>query len=165
MDRTHAVLGNVAILVQHLFHQVAYFVTVGQSTRRADITGNQDLLVACDHARQGLINALDVPTRQSFVIELVERRRISAIAIALNSSMVHSARLFGPAIAGYLIYRVGEGYCFLIDGFSYLAVIGALLAIRVVRRAARADKTSGLGLVRRGDCATPSAFDRFAACC
>lgn len=72
-----------------------------------------------------------VPARQSFVVEMVENRDDLSNAIALNSSMVHSARLFGPAIAGYLIYRVGEGYCFLIDGFSYLAVIVALVGMRL----------------------------------
>jgi MFS family permease len=80
---------------------------------------------------QGLINALDVPARQSFVVEMVEDRDDLSNAIALNSSMVHSARLFGPAIAGYLIYTVGEGYCFLIDGFSYLAVLAALVSMRL----------------------------------
>lgn len=82
---------------------------------------------------QGLINALDVPARQSFVVEMVENRDDLSNAIALNSSMVHGARLFGPALAGYLIYRVGEGYCFLVDGFSYLAVIVALLCMRLGR--------------------------------
>jgi MFS family permease len=83
---------------------------------------------------QGLINALDVPARQSFVVEMVENRDDLSNAIALNSSMVHSARLFGPAIAGYLIYKVGEGYCFLIDGFSYLAVLVALLCMRLANK-------------------------------
>ena len=80
---------------------------------------------------QGLINALDVPARQSFVVEMVENRADLGNAIALNSSMVHAARLVGPALAGYLIYRVGEGYCFLIDGFSYLSVLVALAMMRL----------------------------------
>jgi MFS family permease len=57
-----------------------------------------------------------------------------ANAIALNSSMVHSSRLVGPALAGYLIYAFGEGYCFLIDGFSYVAVLVALALMRLERR-------------------------------
>jgi MFS family permease len=80
---------------------------------------------------QGLINALDMPARQAFVVELVDDRDDLSNAIALNSSMVHSARLFGPAIAGYLIYTVGEGYCFLIDGFSYVSVIVALALMKL----------------------------------
>jgi MFS family permease len=83
------------------------------------------------NACQGLINAWDVPARQSFTIEMVEDRDDLSNAIALSSSMVHGARLVGPALAGVLIYAFGEGYCFLIDGFSYLAVICALLAMRL----------------------------------
>jgi MFS family permease len=83
---------------------------------------------------QGMINALDVPARQAFVVDLVESREDLANAIALSSSIVHAARLVGPAVAGYLIYRFNEGACFLFDGFSYLAVLGALLAMRVKHR-------------------------------
>jgi MFS family permease len=80
---------------------------------------------------QGVINAFDMPARQAFVIQMVEDRADLGNAIALNSSMVNAARLLGPSIAGVIIAAVGEGYCFLIDGFSYLAVIASLLAMRV----------------------------------
>jgi MFS family permease len=80
---------------------------------------------------QGVINAFDMPARQAFVIQMVEDRADLANAIALNSSMVNMARLLGPSIAGVIIAAVGEGYCFLIDGFSYLAVIASLLAMRI----------------------------------
>ncbi|MEH2205044.1 MAG: MFS transporter [Nostoc sp.] len=80
---------------------------------------------------QGFINALDAPARQAFVPELVERREDLANAIAINSTMVNGARLIGPAIGGLLIAGVGTGYCFLIDGLSYVAVIAALLAMKV----------------------------------
>src|SRR6202049_4307318 len=80
---------------------------------------------------QGLINAFDMPARQAFVIQMVEDRADLGNAIALNSSMVNAARLLGPSIAGVVIAAVGEGYCFLIDGFSYLAVIASLLAMRM----------------------------------
>src|SRR5580698_6563444 len=80
---------------------------------------------------QGAINAFDMPARQSFVLQMIERREDLGNAIALNSSMVNGARLIGPAIAGVLIATVGEGYCFLIDGFSYIAVIASLLAMKV----------------------------------
>lgn len=83
------------------------------------------------NAFQGLVNAVDIPTRQAFVVKMVENREDLSNAIALNSSMVHTARLVGPAVAGILIYKVGEGLCFLLDGFSYLAVIAALVAMRV----------------------------------
>jgi MFS family permease len=80
---------------------------------------------------QGLINAVDLPARQSFVVEMIEDRRDLPNAIALNSSMVNAARLLGPSIAGVLISAVGEGWCFAIDAVSYLAVIASLLAMRV----------------------------------
>ncbi|MEH2415238.1 MFS transporter [Nostoc sp.] len=80
---------------------------------------------------QGFINALDAPARQAFVPELVERREDLANAIAINSTMFNGARLIGPAIGGLLIAGVGTGYCFLIDGLSYIAVIAALLAMKV----------------------------------
>jgi MFS family permease len=80
---------------------------------------------------QGIINAFDMPARQAFVIEMVEDRADLGNAIALNSSMVNLARLIGPSIAGVIIAAFGEGYCFLIDGFSYIAVIASLLAMRI----------------------------------
>ncbi len=83
---------------------------------------------------QGVINAFDMPGRQAFVIEMVEERENLASAIALNSSMVNASRLIGPSLAGAVIAAVGAGYCFLIDGFSYLAVIASLLAMRITHR-------------------------------
>ncbi|MGE5175612.1 MAG: MFS transporter [Hyphomicrobiales bacterium] len=83
---------------------------------------------------QGLINAVDMPARQSFVVEMVEDRADLPNAIALNSTMFNSARLIGPSIAGLLIAWIGEGWCFLIDAVSYLAVIASLLMMRVAPR-------------------------------
>ena len=80
---------------------------------------------------QGVINAFDMPARQSFLVRMVEDRNDLSNAIALNSSMVNTARLAGPAIAGLLIGMIGEGGCFLIDGISYFAVIVSLLMMRV----------------------------------
>lgn len=79
----------------------------------------------------GLVNAFDMPARQSFVIEIIEKREDLGNAIALNSSMFNGARLLGPSLAGVLISAVGEGICFLLNGISYLAVISALLAMNV----------------------------------
>ena len=80
---------------------------------------------------QGLIGAFDMPVRQSFVIQMVGHRDDLGNAIALNGTMVNSASLVGPAIAGAVIAAVGEGYCFLIDGISYIAVVISLLAMRI----------------------------------
>ncbi|MEJ2762171.1 MAG: MFS transporter [Gammaproteobacteria bacterium] len=80
---------------------------------------------------QGVINAFDMPTRQSLLIDLIEDRADLPNAVALNSSMVNATRLIGPSAAGLLIAWAGEGWCFFADGVSYIAVIVSLLAMRV----------------------------------
>ncbi len=100
---------------------------------------------------QGLINAFDMPARQAFVVEMVEKREDLANAIALNSSMVNAARLLGPSIGGVVIAAVGEGWCFMIDAVSYLAVIASLLAMKVAPRMTRRAKDENLlGQLREG---------------
>jgi len=79
----------------------------------------------------GVINAFDMPCRQSLLVDLIEDRDDLPNAVALNSSMVNGARLIGPSIAGLLVAWVGEGWCFFVDGLSYLAVIASLLIMRV----------------------------------
>jgi len=79
----------------------------------------------------GVIGAFDMPVRQSFVIQMVDHREDLGNAIALNGTMVNSASLIGPAIAGAVIAGVGEGFCFLIDGISYIAVIISLVMMRI----------------------------------
>jgi len=81
----------------------------------------------------GVVNAFDVPARQAFIVEMVGREDL-VNAIALNSSMVNGARVVGPAVAGLLVAAVGEGWCFLLNGISYLAVIAGLLLMQVPRR-------------------------------
>lgn len=99
---------------------------------------------------QGLINAFDMPGRQSFLVQMVEDKQDLGNAIALNSSMVNIARLIGPALAGIVIGSVGEGYCFLIDGISYLAVIASLLMMRVKIAASAPSKASMLDQLKDG---------------
>ena len=87
-------------------------------------------------AMQGCINAFDMPGRQSFLMEMVTEtgetgREDLSNAIAINSSMVNLARLIGPSLAGMLIAVTSEGWCFLIDGVSYIAVIASLLLMRL----------------------------------
>jgi MFS family permease len=80
---------------------------------------------------QGCVNAFDMPSRQSFMVMMVDDRRDLQNAIAINSSMVNVARLIGPSLAGMLIAISSEGWCFLVDGVSYIAVIASLLAMRI----------------------------------
>ena len=93
---------------------------------------------------QGLINAFDMPGRQSFMVQMVEDRDDLSNAIAINSSMVNVARLVGPSLAGMVIAVTSEGWCFLIDGISYIAVIVSLLMMRVpVAASATRDDVDG----------------------
>jgi MFS family permease len=78
----------------------------------------------------GIANAFDIPARQSFLVEMVGREDLMN-AIALNSSMFNGARIIGPAIAGILVAKIGEGWCFFANGISYIAVIAGLLFMRV----------------------------------
>ena len=87
--------------------------------------------VLCLSMVQGTVNAFDMPGRQSFMIEMVGDSADLSNAIAINSAMVNSARLIGPALAGVLIAATNEGWCFGIDGVSYVAVIASLLLMRV----------------------------------
>ena len=82
-------------------------------------------------ALQGVINAFDTPARQSFVVEMVEDRADLANAIALNSSLVNGSRIIGPAVGGAVIAAVGEGWCFMLDAASYVAVLASLAAMHV----------------------------------
>lgn len=101
----------------------------------------------------GVVNAFDIPARQAFMVEMVGREDLMN-AIALNSSMFNGARIVGPAIAGLLIAKIGEGWCFFGNGMSYIAVIAGLLMMRVPRRehstkgSAISNVIEGFGFVR-----------------
>ena len=98
----------------------------------------------------GCINALDMPARQAFLIQLLDRREHLTNAIALNSSMFNGARLVGPLVAGFLIAAAGEALCFLLNGLSYTAVIAGLLVIRVQPNVRVARQTAILENLREG---------------
>ncbi|HXX20051.1 MAG TPA: MFS transporter [Candidatus Acidoferrum sp.] len=90
----------------------------------------------------GVVNAFDIPARQSFLVEMVGREDLMN-AIALNSSIFNSARIIGPAIAGILVAGIGEGWCFFANGVSYIAVIAGLFMMRIpARQAERAIKSA-----------------------
>ena len=79
----------------------------------------------------GIVNAFDAPARQSFVIDMIEQKEDLGNAIALNSAIFNGSRLIGPSLAGIIIAATGEGICFLINGFTYLAIISALWAMHI----------------------------------
>ncbi|HEV2387010.1 MAG TPA: MFS transporter [Candidatus Acidoferrales bacterium] len=81
----------------------------------------------------GVANAFDIPARQAFLIEMVDRETLMN-AIALNSSMFNAARVAGPAVAGILVAAIGEGWCFFANAISYIAVIVGLLLMRLEKR-------------------------------
>ena len=99
---------------------------------------------------QGLINAFDMPGRQSFLVRMVDNPNDLGNAIAINSSMATGARLVGPAIAGLIIAAFGEGWCFFIDGVSYFAVIVSLLFLAVHPVAERRKQNSMFQEIREG---------------
>jgi MFS family permease len=103
-------------------------------------------------AFQGLVDAFDMPARQSFMVKMVGSSKADlGNAIALNSSLVNVARLIGPPVAAFIIARLNEGYCFLIDGASYFAVVASLMLMQVVHeRAATTNKPSMLAQMKDG---------------
>src|SRR5580704_7202720 len=101
-------------------------------------------------ATQGVINAFDMPGRQSFMIRMVEDRGDLSNAIAINSSMVNLARLIGPSLAGLVIAATSEGWCFLIDGVSYIAVIASLLLMKVHVEAIKRATSSMVDQLKEG---------------
>ena len=99
---------------------------------------------------QGVINAFDTPARQAFVVTMIEDRADLPNAIALNSTMVNASRIVGPSIGGVVIAAVGEGWCFLLDAVSYLAVIASLLAMHVPAQLPRTATTRVAEELRAG---------------
>src|SRR3989441_2492497 len=97
----------------------------------------------------GFVNAFDIPVRQSFVAEMVGREDL-VNAIALNSSMMNGARIIGPAVAGIVVSAIGEGWCFLINGLSYLAVIVGLLFMTAGNQAPQEDYASHMEAIIEG---------------
>jgi MFS family permease len=143
VDRWHR--RRVLVITQTLLS--ALTLTLAALTLAGRVTVAEIMIVS---VIAGIINAFDIPGRQAFLIDMVEDRANLGAAVALNSSMVNIARLAGPSLAGVTIAAVGEGYCFLIDGLSYLAVIGSLLAMRMGRVAISAHAVHPLTQLKEG---------------
>ena len=98
----------------------------------------------------GIVNAFDMPGRQAFLSEMIERREDLSNAIALNSSMFNGARLVGPALAGFVLALTNAGVCFLVNAVSFVAVLIALFAMHVTPRAIRGNRRDILKGLREG---------------
>jgi MFS family permease len=98
----------------------------------------------------GIINAFDVPARQSLVYEMVEDKNDLPNALALNSSMVNLSRLIGPAIAGLVLEYLGDGVCFLLNAVSFIAVIGSLLLMRLPKYVGKPHTKNVFGELKEG---------------
>lgn len=97
----------------------------------------------------GIVNAIDMPTRQAFVVDMVSRDDLMN-AIALNSSMFNGARVVGPAVAGIVVAAVGEGWCFFANAVSYLAVIAGLWMMKTKRRQRHSQMPSAASQIKEG---------------
>ncbi|MGB6428965.1 MAG: MFS transporter, partial [Candidatus Acidiferrales bacterium] len=100
-------------------------------------------------AMLGVVNAFDIPARQAFLVEMVEREDLMN-AVALNSSMFNGARVAGPAIAGILVAALGVGWCFFANAVSYIAVIVGLALMRIDQPAALEENDSAIENVIEG---------------
>ncbi len=106
--------------------------------------------ILCLSVLLGIINAFDVPARQSLVYEMVEDKNDLPNALALNSSMVNLSRLIGPAIAGIVLENLGDGVCFLLNAVSFMAVIGSLLLMRLPKYVTTVHKKNVFGELKEG---------------
>ncbi len=98
----------------------------------------------------GIINAFDVPARQSLVYEMVEDKNDLPQALALNSSMVNLSRLIGPGIAGFILEKLGDDVCFGLNAVSFVAVIGSLLMMRLPKYVAKPHAKNVFGELKEG---------------
>jgi MFS family permease len=98
----------------------------------------------------GIINAFDVPARQSLVYEMIDDKKDLPNALALNSSMVNLSRLIGPAIAGFVLENLGDGVCFLLNALSFMAVIGSLLLMKLPEYIKQVHNKNVFGELREG---------------
>jgi MFS family permease len=98
----------------------------------------------------GIVSGVDIPVRQAFVLDMLDKPEDLSNAIPLNSSVFNGSRLIGPAIAGLAVASVGEGWCFFLNGISYIAVLLALLSMRLRPYAAHLHSGSYLAGIREG---------------
>jgi MFS family permease len=118
---------RVVIATQSIMMVLAFILAFLTLSTRIHITVNEIIVLA---SLLGVVNAFDIPARQSFIVEMVGREDLMN-AIALNSSMFNGARIIGPSIAGVLVASIGEGWCFFVNAVSFIAVIAGLLMMKI----------------------------------
>jgi MFS family permease len=133
------------VIVTQTVSMVLAFVLAGLT--RANLINKWELIVIAFLV--GIVNAFDVPIRQAFLVQMVGKEDLPN-AIALNSSIFNGARVVGPAIAGFAIAWVGAGWCFFLNGLSFVAVIVALLMMRIERREIKPSTDSPLNSFVQG---------------
>ena len=138
-DRRRIILGTQASSMILAF--ILAFLTLSKRVTVAEVTIIATLM--------GVVNAFDVPARQSFLVEMVGREDLMN-AIALNSSMFNGARVIGPSVAGILVASIGEGWCFFANAVSYIAVIAGLLLMQVRRAPATEHRASPIEHIAEG---------------
>ena len=121
------------------------FILAGLTLTHAVQVWHIFVLAAC----LGVVNAFDIPARQSFIVEMVGKQDLMN-AIALNSSMFNGARVVGPAVAGLLVASIGEGWCFFANAVSYVAVIAGLLMMKLAPAEAAVRSASALADIIEG---------------
>jgi MFS family permease len=135
---------TIVIITQTASMILAFILAALTLTRRVTVW---EVIVLA--AFLGVVNAFDIPARQSFLVEMVGRDDLMN-AIALNSSIFNSARIIGPAIAGILVASIGEGWCFFANAISYVAVIVGLVVMRIPPRVAERAITSAFDHIAEG---------------
>jgi MFS family permease len=133
------------VIVTQTVSMILAFVLAGLT--RANLINKWELIVIAFLV--GIVNAFDVPIRQAFLVQMVGKEDLPN-AIALNSSIFNGARVVGPAIAGFAIAWVGAGWCFFLNGLSFVAVIVALLMMRIERREIKPSTDSPLNSFVQG---------------
>ncbi len=136
---------RLLLVTQTLMMLQAFAVAALAFTGTADVPALIGLSVVL-----GVLNVFDMTARQAFYTEMLDRKEDLANAIALNSSIVNGSRLVGPALAGLLLAQTSAGVCFLVNGLSYLAVLAALLAMRLPPRPGQRVRGRVLAGVREG---------------
>lgn len=136
---------KIVIITQILAMIQAFLLAAMVATDNATITRILLLSIFL-----GIINAFDMPTRQAFVVEMVDDKNDLANAIALNSLIFNIARQIGPMAAGFLIAKVGEASCFFINAVSFIAVICSLAAMRLPQNAETKNNGAMLDGIRNG---------------